>query len=219
MREAFQRELAEIERRLLDGLAGAASTLTRLAPALADPSLLASSSVESSGALLRETTLTASHQLFVVGARQAPVAGDLRWLMAMLEITDHAARIANQLDLIAEQLHEINPEQRYRTTINDQLSSMASLASELLTKACAAFAERDETAAGALAHEDDAIDRLNREIFRIAADEGGTPAARETAMRQILMARSLERLGDNAVDIAEFAAFLVTGELTELSQA
>jgi len=67
--------------------------------------------------------------------------------------------------------------------------------------------------------DDDALDLLNREVFAEARNVGGPVGRRELALHQMLMARSLERVGDNAVDIAEQAAFIVTGEYREFSDA
>src|SRR5437588_563248 len=64
-----------------------------------------------------------------------------------------------------------------------------------------AFAERDVDLARALARDDEEINRLNRQIFRRAVDIGDDPELREWAMLMILVARALERIGDNTVDV------------------
>jgi len=56
---------------------------------------------------------------------------------------------------------------------------------------------------------------LNREIFRTAIEIGDDPDTREWAMHMTLVARALERIGDNAVDIGEQVAFVVTGLFRE----
>ena len=58
--------------------------------------------------------------------------------------------------------------------------------------------------------DDDAIDKLNRAIFEATLELEAAHDERELALRHVLIARSPERVGDNAVDIAEQAAFLVT---------
>ncbi len=70
-----------------------------------------------------------------------------------------------------------------------------------------------------MGRDDDALDLLNREVFAQARNVAGPVGRRELALHQMLMARSLERVGDNAVDIAEQAAFIVTGEYREFSDA
>ena len=63
------------------------------------------------------------------------------------------------------------------------------------------------------------VNKLNREIFRLALDIGDDADRREWAMHMILVARCLERIGDNAVDIGEQTAFVVTGLFREFSDA
>ena len=96
---------------------------------------------------------------------------------------------------------------------------MAELAGAQLRRAIGAFASRDLAAAHQVEHDDDAIDDLNVQVFKATLDLGGSPSEREQAYRQLLIARSLERIGDNAVDIAEQAAFLQTRELRQFTDA
>ncbi len=70
-----------------------------------------------------------------------------------------------------------------------------------------------------LVRQDREINRLNREIFRMAIEVGEDPDTREWAMLMILVARALERVGDNAVDIGEQVAFVVTGLFREFSDS
>jgi phosphate transport system protein len=67
--------------------------------------------------------------------------------------------------------------------------------------------------------QDARINRLQRDVFRIAIEIGDDPDTREWATHMILVARALERVGDNAVDIGEQTAFLVTGLFEEFSDA
>ena len=67
--------------------------------------------------------------------------------------------------------------------------------------------------------QDEEINRLNRDIFRRAVDVGDDLELREWAMFMILVARCLERIGDNTVDIAEQTVFVVTGLFREFADA
>ena len=70
-----------------------------------------------------------------------------------------------------------------------------------------------------LVRQDEEINRLNRDIFRRAVDIGDDAELREWAMFMILVARCLERIGDNTVDIAEQTVFVVTGLFREFADA
>jgi phosphate transport system protein len=82
-----------------------------------------------------------------------------------------------------------------------------------------AFAGRDVEMAEDLVRQDDEIDRLNRECFQLALEAGDDPDRREWAMYMIFVARNIERIGDNAVDIGELTAFVVTGLFREFEDA
>ena len=68
-----------------------------------------------------------------------------------------------------------------------------------------------------LVRQDQEINQLNREIFQLAIEVGTDVDTREWAMHMIMVARALERIGDNAVDIGEQTAFVVTGLFREFS--
>ena len=78
------------------------------------------------------------------------------------------------------------------------------------------FVSRNVELAEDLALQDTTVDQLNRQVFRRAVDIGDDVELREWAMFMVLIARALERIGDNTVDVAEQTVFLVTGELREL---
>ena len=96
---------------------------------------------------------------------------------------------------------------------------MCALASSQLQKAAIAFHTRDLASAQQLDRDDDTIDRLNREIFEAAAYAELPAEEHELALRHVLIARCLERVADNAVDIAEQAVFVMTAEVREFSDA
>src|SRR6059058_2259715 len=70
-----------------------------------------------------------------------------------------------------------------------------------------------------LVRQDAEINRLNREVFRAAVELGTDADRREWAMTMMLVARAIERIGDNAVDVGEQVAFLVTGLFREFEDA
>ena len=70
-----------------------------------------------------------------------------------------------------------------------------------------------------LVRQDDAVDQLNRDCFSLALEIGDDADRREWAMTMMLAARAIERIGDNAVDIGEQVAFVVTGLFQEFEDA
>ena len=89
----------------------------------------------------------------------------------------------------------------------------------LIRQAKRAFADRNVDMARDLVRQDDVVDNLNQECFQRAIEIGDEVDRREWAMTMMLVARALERIGDNAVDVGEQVAFLVTGLFREFEDA
>jgi phosphate transport system protein len=101
--------------------------------------------------------------------------------------------------------------------ILDAIERMGQLARSQVSQARDAFQSRNVELAQDLVRQDAEINRLNREIFRRAVEVGDDLEVREWAMFMILVARCLERIGDNTVDIAEQVVFVVTGLFREVA--
>jgi phosphate transport system protein len=107
--------------------------------------------------------------------------------------------------------------------VDDQLLGMivqmGEIARSLALQCKQAFALRDVALAEDLVRQDAELNRLNRSVFNRAVVIGTDEDRREWAMHMMLMARALERVGDNAVDIGEQVAFVETGLFREFSDA
>ena len=219
MRTAFTQQLERLERQIVDDLDAAANTLATIAAAVHDPTGYRTAAIADDASKLRASAKRVHADLVIVTARQTPVASDLRLVLAMIELAHHATLIANQFDLISQQLSEMAPSTPDRENIADRLVRMSELASAQLRKATLAFHTRDIAGARELDSDDDRLDQFNREICDTIARLEGHPDERQLGFHQILIARALERIGDNAVDLAEQAAFVLTGELEQFSDA
>jgi phosphate transport system protein len=212
VRTGFCEELSDIERELTDGFEHVGRTLEAVSATILDPASPDAMRLLAAADELRATSRRVDSRLVVVAARQAPVAGDLRLVLALIQVAQHAALIANQFELISEQLYELDPEARDPQQTAGQLSLMTELAGRQVTHAVRALIARDAQCATDLHREDDALDRINRQVFEATYALDGDTSERELAMRYVLIARSLERIGDNAVDIAAQTVFLVTAQ-------
>jgi phosphate transport system protein len=99
------------------------------------------------------------------------------------------------------------------------IEEMGGLARSEVRQSKQAFELRDVGIAEDLVRQDERINRLQREVFKLAVVIGTDEDTREWAMHMMLVARALERIGDNAVDIGEQVAFVVTGLFREFSDA
>jgi phosphate transport system protein len=152
-------------------------------------------------------------------ARQAPVASDLRLVAALLDVIKHVERMGDQCVNIAKLLPLAGTTPPTDDKLLARISSMGRQARSQVLQSKAAFARRDVALAEDLVRQDESINRCNREVFRIALEIGDDPDTREWAMHMMLVARALERIGDNAVDIGEQVAFVVTGLFREFTDA
>jgi phosphate transport system protein len=219
VRSVFREQLGSIEARLDACVELASATLEDVAVSVADTARPTPSSIERAAETLRRSQRDLSESIATTMACQAPVAGDLRLILALMEITHHTGLIANQFDLINVQLMETDPDVPDELGTGTQLARMARLANSELAEARAALRKRDCELARRIAAQDKEINRINRQVFAKTIECGEDELKREVAMRHVLIARSLERIGDNAVDIAEQTVFLVTGEPCEFSDA
>ena len=147
------------------------------------------------------------------------MAGDLRLVAALLHVIMHIERMGDQCVNIAKLIPLSGHEPPRRAEILERLLRMGRAARSEVVQAKAAFAGRDVALAADLVRQDREINRLNREIFRWAIDVGDDPDTREWAMHMTLVARALERIGDNAVDIGEQVRFVVSGLFRDFSDA
>ncbi|MEA2368680.1 MAG: phosphate transport system protein, partial [Thermoleophilaceae bacterium] len=152
-------------------------------------------------------------------ARQAPVATDLRLIAALLDVIKHAERMGDQCVNVCKLLPLGGNEPPRHPEVLGKIAEMARQARFEVSQAKQAFASRDVDLAADLVRQDEIVNRLNRECFRLAIEIGDDPDTREWAMHMMLVARWLERIGDNAVDIGEQTAFVVTGLFREFTDA
>jgi phosphate transport system protein len=152
-------------------------------------------------------------------ALQAPVATDLRIVAALLHVIKHIERMGDQCVNICKLVPLDGHEPPVHAEIVATILLMGRQARSLVEQAKQAFARRDVALAQDLVRQDDEIDRLNRAVFDKAIEIGDDADTREWAMHMMLVARAIERIGDNAVDIGEQTAFVVTGLFREFEDA
>ena len=150
-------------------------------------------------------------QLLALIARQSPAARDLRLAMALLHVNDRTERMEAQCANIAT-LCGVLPTAPAPGQL-ECLATMGDLAAQQVSDAATVFAERDTDGVRRLRDRDAAINEHNRRCFERAVADGGDEPRREAAFLVAMMARAIERIGDNAVDIGQQAAFVVTGRM------
>ena len=151
-------------------------------------------------------------------AQQGPVASDLRLVLAVLHDSIHLERIGDQCVTIAK-LTKLAADLEPGRELVEGLAEMGDRAEEMVRVALDSLAHRDLERAHSLIELDELIDRTNRRVVEKVLAMAATPGTQEWGLRMIVVSRCIERMGDNAVDIGEQTAFLVTGEFEEFTDA
>ena len=215
----FQQEILRLEAQALGGIDMAVGILDAALEALAHYDAELAAIVVADDDRINGRYLEVHQGVLSLLALQAPVAGDLRLVAALLHLVKHLERIGDQCTNIAKMVPLLGHDPPTDAAIVERIRAMGSQARSQVRQARQSFALRDPELALDLARQDDTLDRLNREIFRRAIEIGGEDAdLREWAMSMILVARAIERIGDNAVDIGEQTVFVVTGLFREVGQ-
>jgi len=143
-------------------------------------------------------------------ATQQPVAVDLRFLVTAMKINSELERIGDQAINISQNAQTLLRLPVLKPLID--LPIMAEHAQKMLRESLNAFVNRDPIEAEAVIMEDDRVDALKNQIFReLLTYMTSEPATIPRAILLILVSRSLERIGDQAVNIAEDVIYMVLG--------
>jgi phosphate transport system protein len=218
-RETFQERMAELEDAALGGLDLVVEQLDRTLEALEHVDVELAALVINDDDRVDGRYLEVHQGILSLLALQAPVAGDLRLVAALLHVIRSVERMGDQCVNIAKVIPLSGHEPPVRSEILSRLIEMGRCARAEVLQAKRCFAQRDVEMAEDLVRADRDVNRINRELFRMAVEIGDDIDTREWAMHMTLVSRALERIGDNAVDIGEQTAFVVTGLFREFSDS
>jgi phosphate transport system protein len=218
VRVQYQEELNALER-TLGGIDLVVETLGRTIEAVQHRDVELAEMVIADDDRIDGRYLEVHQSILTLLATQAPVATDLRLIAALLHLIKSIERMGDQCVNIAKLIPLSGHEPPVDEDMLRDVVTMGRQVKSLLNQAKTSFATRDVNLARDLVRGDDVVDNLNRECFRHAIELGDDQDRREWAMTMMLVARALERMGDNAVDIGEQTAFVVTGLFQEFEDA
>jgi phosphate transport system protein len=218
VRRRFHEELRALEGEVQQTGAQATLLLEKALQALARGDLAVCEEVIWGDDEVDRLYLDVERRILGLFALQTPVATDLRLLTALLHINLHLERIADQAVNIAK-ITKLADGLPQSPRVLQHLGEMGTLALGMVGAAMYALARRDLELARKLPEMDDPIDRLNRGMLQQVLEASDDKRMLEWGIRMYVVSRQIERIGDNAVDIAEQVAFLVTGEFREFTDA
>ncbi|MDQ3645476.1 MAG: phosphate signaling complex protein PhoU [Actinomycetota bacterium] len=214
----FHEELETAERGLLAEGEVVRSQLKHVLNALMERDADVAASVIADDDRVDDIYLATQTRILTLLALQAPVAGDLRLVSAILHCNVHVERMGDLCVNIAKFVQNRHPYPSDSPMVS-RLREMGTNAGELLEVALSAFAQRSVDLAEELPIRDNSLDRLNRGMLDDLKGYANDEASFEWASNLLLVARYLERFGDHAVDIGEQVSFLVTGVFREFTDA
>jgi phosphate transport system protein len=218
VRVTFQEELDQLEASLqeegslvLRALRGSLNALAQRDLELADEVIAFDDEID-------RHYLRIEQEVELLLARQTPVAGDLRLVLALLHINLHLERMADYCVTIAK-LTKLVADVEADAALLQSLVEMGDRAEEMIRVSLDSFANRDLAGAESLVDLDELIDRSNRRFVERVVEIVAEPGLREWVLRMVIVSRTIERIGDHAVDIGEQTAYLLTAEFREFTDA
>jgi len=215
----YQEELERLEASALGGLDLVSAALERTMEAVEQQDVELAQLVIADDDRIDGRYLEVHQALIALLATQSPVATDLRLISALLHVLKCVERMGDQCVNVCKLLPLSGNEPPADPEMVSRILTMGKQTRTLISQAKRAFEDRDVEMARDLVRQDDVVDNLNRECFGLALEIGDDADKREWAMTMLLAARAIERIGDNAVDIGEQVAFVVTGLFREFEDA
>jgi phosphate transport system protein len=218
VRQRFSEELRALEDEVQQTGAQARLLLQKALQALVSGDLGLCDEVVRGDDEVDKLYLDVERRILHLFALQTPVASDLRLLTALLHVNLHLERVGDQAVNLAKITTAAAGLPQNPTVLQD-LEEMGAVALRMMKAAMEALARRDLELARELPEMDDPIDKLNRGMLEKVLEASADKRMLEWGIRMYVVSRQLERIGDNAVDIGEQVAFLVTGQFREFTDA
>ena len=149
-------------------------------------------------------------------ATQQPMARDVRFLAAILEIITELERIGDYAKGICK-INLLLSEESIDPVILNELQQMAKLGLDMLRRSLDAFVAGDEKIAREIPNEDNAVDKLYNQIYlKLVEQMIADTATIDRANHMMWAAHNLERMADRVTNICERIVYVATGEMKEL---
>jgi phosphate transport system protein len=211
MREVYHEQLGL----LIDDLARMTvlveDTMARATAALLGADAQAARRAAEGGATLAAISADVDERALILAARQQPVARDLRTIVAALRISADVERMGELAGHVADLAIQRHPHGAVPEELREPVARMGEVAGQVTSEVAKALSTRDWHAAARLDREDDAMDRLQRELYLRVLDSSW-PHGTEVTIDATLIGRFFERYADHAVAVAHRISYLAGHE-------
>jgi phosphate transport system protein len=215
MREVFQKELSEVQERLVDLSESVTEIMEKASMAFLNSDVKKADEAIALAEVNEERALAIDEMAIRILSRQSPVARDLRVLVSALRISASLERMGALAGHIATIARFRYPEGAVPEVLRKTFSEMGALDCALGRKLTQLLRNTDVDLARSIQAEDARVDELHRSVFDLVLSDKW----KENAMYTVdvtLASRYHERFADHVVDISAKVAYLTTGEWAEI---
>ena len=211
MRGEYEAELEDVSRILVAMADAVREAMSEATASLLGADATLAEKVISADAVINEHHQRVEDRVYGLLARQAPVASDLRLVITGIAIAADLERMGDLAGHVAKTALRRYPAIAVPPELREVITSMAEVADRIAGKVGLVLTTQNVTLAAELESDDDAMDELQRELFRILL-RNDWPYGAEAAIDGALLGRWYERYADHAVNAGKQVVYLVTGE-------
>ncbi len=212
MREAYHVELGQLAEELANMCSMSGTAMELATKALLDADLGLAEQVIGDDAKIDDARSSCEEHAYALLALQAPVATDLRTVLAAIHAAESLERMGDLALHVAKAARRRHPKPVLPEQIRPYFAEMGRVAVELARDAEQVILNKDIDQARSLEEADDEMDDLHRQLFSVIMDKDW-PHGVASAVDVTLLGRFYERYADHAVSVAKRVVFVVTGRM------
>ena len=212
MREAYHVELEQLADHLAAMSVQVADAMERATRALLEADLSLAEQVISDDSKVDDARAQCEEQAYALLALQAPVATDLRTVLAAIHAAESLERMGDLALHVAKAARRRHPDPVLPESVRPYFAEMGEVAVKLAHQTEQVIKSKDVEAAKTLESDDDQVDDIHRHLFTVIMDREW-PYGVAAAVDVTLLGRFYERYADHAVSVAKRMIFVVTGKM------
>ena len=218
IRKQYDTDLESLKKSLTDMGRNSADAVENVLEALCVADADAAAAIVKGDARINNMERDIEHRCMTLLLRQQPVAGDLRRISTAMKVVTDIERIGDHAADIAEIIPHLVTVRKEGDTAVSQAIAMGKKAHQMILDALAALMAEDELAARKVIAADDAVDYdFNAIKHQLAQEIAEDPGKVDAALDLLMVIKYLERIGDHAVNVAEWVQFVRTGRYKDES--
>ena len=218
IRKQYDTDLESLKKSLTEMGRNSADAVENVLEALCVADADAAAAIVKGDARINNMERDIEHRCMTLLLRQQPVAGDLRRISTAMKVVTDIERIGDHAADIAEIIPHLVTVRKEGDPAVSQTIAMGKKAHQMILDALAALMAEDELAARKVVAADDAVDYdFNAIKHTLAQEIAEDPGKVDAALDLLMVIKYLERIGDHAVNVAEWVQFVRTGRYKDES--